>query len=168
MRLPQVVSSSPQHAPLSRGIRIIVQSLSVASLLLVSAGCATVPKAQPTFPVTLEVDFGPAAKPAEAHQRLGTSSAAGTVPPRSAVRQMVQVERGATPRDATEKLFPVGKGAVCCDPREVATINGVASDPATNRWWTVAVNGSKKGVSPYKTRLKPGDVVRWEYKQYGQ
>ena len=60
------------------------------------------------------------------------------------------------------------KGSVCCDPREVATIDGVASDAATNRWWTVSINGSKKGVSPYRTQLKSGDTVRWEYKQYGQ
>lgn len=108
-------------------------------------GCATAgPK---TFETTLEVDFGPAGKPA--------------------VRQVVPVELGATPRDVTEKVFPVEKGAVCCDPREVSTIDGVAADPATNRWWTVSINGSKK-VSPYKTKLKPGDVVRWEYRQYEQ
>lgn len=111
------------------------------------AGCATMPAAQRTFDVTLEVDFGPAGKPA--------------------VRQVVQVERGATPQDATAKVFPLEKGSVCCDPREVSTIDGVAADPAANRWWTVSINGSKK-VSPYKTKLKPGDVVRWEYKQYGQ
>jgi len=122
----------------------------VALLLgcLVIAGCATAPPAQRTFDVTVEADFGPAGKPA--------------------VRQAVQVESGATPQDATAKVFPLEKGSVCCDPREVATIDGVAADPAENRWWTVSVNGSKKGVSPYKTRLKPGDTVRWEYKQYGQ
>ena len=119
------------------------------------------------FSVTVEADFGPTDKPAEAHQRLGTSSAAGTVPPRSPVRQTVQVEPGATPQDATAQVFPLEKGSVCCDPREVATIDGVASDPAANRWWTVSINGSRK-VSPYKSRLKPGDVVRWEYRQYGQ
>lgn len=111
------------------------------------SGCATVPEGKKAFDVTLEVDFGPAGKPA--------------------VRQGVQVEPGSTPRDVTEKVFPVEKGAVCCDPREVAVIDGVAADPATNRWWTVSINGSKK-VSPYKTRLKPGDIVRWEYRQYEQ
>ena len=115
--------------------------------VLFSSGCVMVPAAARTFPVTLEVDFGPAGKPA--------------------VRQTVQVERGATPRVATEKVFPVEEGAVCCDPREVSTIDGVAADPATNRWWTVSINGSKK-VSPYKTRLKPGDGVRWEYRQVEQ
>ena len=114
---------------------------------LTFSGCATVPAAERTFPVTLEVDFGPAGKPP--------------------VRQRVQVEKGATPQDATQKVFPLEKGAVCCDPREVSTIDGVAADPAANRWWSVSINGSKK-VSPYKTKLKPGDVVRWEYKQYGQ
>jgi len=113
-----------------------------------AAGCATAGPARKTFDVTLEVDFGPAGRPA--------------------VRQAVRVAEGATSQDATAKVFPQEKGAVCCDPRETSAIGGVASDAATNRWWTVSINGSKKGVSPYKTKLKPGDVVRWEYKQYGQ
>ena len=108
------------------------------------SGCAA---AATPFDVTLEVDFGPAGKPP--------------------VRQVVQVERGATPQEATAQLFPVEKGSVCCDPRETASIGGVAADPAANRWWTVAVNGSKK-VSPYKTKLAAGDVVRWEYRQSAQ
>lgn len=123
------------------------QPLSILVIGMAVTGCATLGPTSKTFDVTLEVDFGPAGKPP--------------------VRETVQVERGATPQDATAKVFPLEKGSVCCDPREVSTIAGVASDPATNRWWTVSINSSKK-VSPYKTRLKPGDVVRWEYKQYGQ
>ncbi|MBI3322314.1 MAG: DUF4430 domain-containing protein [Candidatus Omnitrophica bacterium] len=104
-------------------------------------------KAREPFNVTLEADFGPAGKPA--------------------VRRVVQVQPGATPQDAAAQVFPVEKGSVCCDPREIAAIGGVAADPAANTWWTVAVNGSKK-VSPYKTRLAAGDVVRWEYRQNDQ
>ena len=115
-------------------------------LLLALAGCTTAAKSK-SFDVMVEADFGSAGKPP--------------------VRQVVSVQPGATPQDATAKLFPVEKGAVCCDPRETASIDGVATDPGTNRWWTVSVNGSKK-ISPYKSRLKPGDVVRWEYKRYGQ
>ncbi|MBI3332616.1 MAG: DUF4430 domain-containing protein [Candidatus Omnitrophica bacterium] len=108
-------------------------------------GCAAArPKG---FEATLEVDFGPAGKPP--------------------VHRTVQVERGATPEILTGQVFPVERGAVCCDARETAAIDGVTADPAANRWWTVSVNGSKK-VSPFRTRLKPGDVVRWEYRQYGQ
>ncbi len=116
-------------------------------LCLLAAGCATLAAPKEPFDVTLEVDFGPANRPA--------------------VRSVVQVERGTTLHILTAKVLPVEKGAVCCDPRETASIGGVAADPAANRWWTVSLNGSKK-VSPYKTRLKPGDVVRWEYRQYEQ
>ena len=112
--------------------------------LLLLGGCAT---AREPFDVALEVDYGPAGRPA--------------------VKRTVQVEPGATPERVLAQACTVGKGSVCCDPRETAAIDGVAADPATNRWWTVSVNGSKK-VSPYKTRLKAGDVVRWEYKQYDQ
>lgn len=116
-------------------------------LCLAVTGCAGAKSQQKTFEATLEVDFGPAQKPA--------------------VRRVFQVEPGATPKTLTALAFPVEEGSVCCDPREVSVIDGVAADPAANRWWTVAINGSKK-VSPYKTKLKPGDVVRWEYKQYEQ
>ncbi len=120
------------------------RSLWVGLLCIGMAGCAT---ASRLFDVTLEVDFGPAEKPA--------------------VIRTFQVEGRATPKTLTAMAFPVEQGAVCCDPREVSVIDGVAADPAANRWWTVAINGSKK-VSPYKTKLKPGDVVRWEYRQYEQ
>ena len=110
-------------------------------------GCAGAPVAREPFDVAVEVDFGPAGRPA--------------------VRQVVQVQPGTTPEGATSQVFPVGKGAVCCDPRETAAIAGVAADPAANRWWTVSVNDSKK-VSPYRTKLRPGDLVRWEYREYDQ
>lgn len=116
-------------------------------LMCLASGCAGIPARSKTFEVTLEADFGPASKPA--------------------VRRVFQVQEGATPQILTALAFPVEQGAVCCDPREVAVIDGVAADPPANRWWTVSINGSKK-VSPYKTRLKPGDVVRWEYRQYEQ
>lgn len=123
-------------------------SLKVFLLLsLLGTGCATAGVSSKPFDVTLEVDFGPANRPL--------------------VRQVVQVEPGATPELLTAKVFPVQKGSVCCDPRETAAINGVAADPAANRWWTISINGSKK-VSPYRTRLKVGDVVRWEYRQSEQ
>lgn len=124
--------------------------MSRRELLLVCgilAGCAGVPVAREPFDVTVEADFGPVGRPA--------------------VRQVVRVEPGTTPDGATTKVLPVEKGAVCCDPRETAAIGGVAADPAGNRWWSVSVNGSKK-VSPYRTRLKPGDLVRWEYREYDQ
>lgn len=113
-------------------------------MLGLAAGCATVPR---EFPVTLEVDYGPAGKPA--------------------IHETVIVSRGATPEAATTAVFPIEKGSVCCDPRETSAIDGVAADPAANRWWVVSVNGSKK-VSPYKTKLKLGDKIRWEYRQYEQ
>lgn len=113
---------------------------------LLAAGCVTGRASRP-FEATLEVDFGPANQPA--------------------IRQTVWVEPGTTPEQLTATVCPVETGAVCCDAREIAGIGGVAADPAANRWWTVSLNGSKK-VSPYRTRLKAGDLVRWEYRQSDQ
>lgn len=121
--------------------------LSCLLAAMAAAGCATAGPARKTFDVTVEVDFGPAGK--------------------SAVREVVQVEPGATAHVAVKKLFPVEHGAVCCDPRETSSLGGVSADPAANKFWSVSINGSRK-VSPYKTQLQPGDLVRWEYKQYAQ
>ena len=117
----------------------------VGILGLFVMGCATGKPIPKTFESTLEVDFGPAHKPS--------------------IRQSVQVQQGTTPEGLVAKVLPVEKGSICCDPRETAVIDGVAADPAANRWWSVSVNGSRK-VSPYRARLKPGDVVRWEYRQH--
>lgn len=119
-----------------------------AVLAFALSACATArPAVPPAFDVTLEVDFGPASRPP--------------------IRQTLTVARGTTPELALATACEVQKGAVCCDARETAGIDGVMADPATNRWWTVSINGSKK-VSPYTTRLKPGDLVRWEYRQDDQ
>ena len=116
-------------------------------LVLLIAGCATGPVQPKTFNATLEVDFGPANKPP--------------------VRRVIRVEQGVTPEGLVSKTFAVERGAICCDKRETAAIDGVVANPAANRWWSVSVNGSKD-VSPFKTRLKPGDLVRWEYRQNEQ
>lgn len=137
------VSHSPQHpsSPEERGWGTWYR-LGVLGACLGLAACAPA-----RFPVTLEVDYGPAGKPP--------------------VRETVEVARGAVPHDALRAVVPFERGAVCCDPRETAAIDGVAVDPAANRWWSVSVNGSRR-VSPYKTRLKPGDEVRWTYRSYDQ
>ncbi|PIQ81691.1 MAG: hypothetical protein COV76_07235 [Candidatus Omnitrophica bacterium CG11_big_fil_rev_8_21_14_0_20_64_10] len=109
-------------------------------LLAALVGCAATPK---QFPVALEVDFGPAGRPP--------------------ISEELTVGRGATPKTLLAQRCAVETGAACCDPREVSGIEGVAIDPAANRWWTVSVNGSTK-VSPYRTKLKPGDRVRWSYR----
>ena len=88
------------------------------------------------------VEFGPANKPA--------------------FQEDVSVTKGSTPRDVVSIFFPVKSGAVCCDTREVTEIDGASTDPTRGRFWVVEVSGSKD-VSPYKTEVKPDDVVRWTY-----
>jgi hypothetical protein len=124
-----------------------MRSAALLGISLILSGCATLGSGGKPIDVTVEVDFGPARKPL--------------------VRQVVSVQPPVTAELAVAQLFPLEKGSVCCDPREIAAIDGIAADPATNRWWSVSVNGSRK-VSPYRTRLKAGDVVRWEYRRYDQ
>lgn len=124
----------------------------VGWVVVLAMGCAPLglrDRASPDrFSVMLEVDFGPAGKPA--------------------VRETVEVPAGATPEDVLRARCAIQKGAVCCDPREVSGIEGVPVDPGQNRWWSVSVNGDRKGVSPWRTPLKPGDRVVWEYREYAQ
>ena len=112
----------------------------IAGLMLVfPAGCR---EASPSFSVVVDLDFGPANRPA--------------------IHQTVSADSRSTPRSVLEKIAKVGTGEVCCDFREVAVINDVACDPGKKWWWFVELNGSRN-VSPYKTHLHPDDHVRWSY-----
>ncbi len=97
-----------------------------------------------TFNVEVRVDYGPAGKPS--------------------IKETIEVEKGTTPKEAVSQVVPIQSGKTCCSFREILAIDGVAVDPAQNRWWTCWLNGSKK-VSPRKTKLKAGDVVEWKYIQ---
>lgn len=95
------------------------------------------------IPVTVRVDFGPAHKPVKV--------------------QKIEIRENASPKEAVQQLFPTEQGRVCCAPGEVKGIDGVSVDPVKNYWWRVMVNGEGKTVSPYRTRLKAGDIVEWIY-----
>lgn len=95
-----------------------------------------------TFPVEVKVDFGTTAK--------------------KGVERTLYVEKGTTPKEAVSQIFPVLSGMACCSPRDLISIDGVAVDPAKNRWWICKLNGSKK-FSPHKKKLKPGDRIEWQY-----
>lgn len=97
----------------------------------------------PEFAVRLLVDFGPAAK--------------------APVDREVRVPRGATPKEALESVLSVESGAICCHAQEVKGIGGVRADPLKNRWWRCEVNGEGRSVSPHKTRLQAGDLLKWTY-----
>ena len=111
----------------------------------VAGGClhAEPPAAEAMVPITVKIDFGPAEKPS--------------------VEQKISIKEGATPNEALKAFLPVEQGAICCDAKEIKTINGVAADPVKNRWWRLKINGTSKNASPYKSHLKAGDVMEWIY-----
>ena len=92
--------------------------------------------------ITVRVDFGPAGKPAREERFL--------------------IDRGSTAKDAASLLAPIQSGAICCNTRELAAIDGVWADPAHNLWWTCRINGSTQ-ISPFLTELHAGDRVEWVY-----
>lgn len=122
-------------------------------LLLSLSACATTsrvaspPPKPDRIPVVVRVDFGPAGKPLREERLL--------------------IDRGSTPKDAVSLLFPIQSGEVCCNTREIASIDGVRPDPAKNRWWTCRLNGGTR-VSPFRTQLKAGNLVEWTYKETPQ
>jgi hypothetical protein len=116
----------------------------VAAVLWAVPGYAETPaeKTSERFPVVVKVDFGPAG--------------------RSMREERVMADPGSTPKDVVSLLFPIQSGATCCNTREVAAIDGVRSDPATNRWWTCRLNG-QSNVSPFLKELSAEDRVEWIY-----
>ena len=100
------------------------------------------------FEILLKVDFGTSGKPVHEGK--------------------LEVEEGTTANEAVSRIFPIRSGVSCCSLRELIEIDGVAIDPAKNRWWTCSVNGSKKGITPHRTKLKPGDVVEWKFIENSQ
>ena len=94
------------------------------------------------FPVVVRVDFGPAGKPAREEQVLA--------------------DEGSTAKDVVSLLLPIQSGAICCNTRELAAIDGVWADPTKNLWWTCRINGSTK-IGPFRTELHAGDRVEWTY-----
>jgi hypothetical protein len=95
-----------------------------------------------TFPVHVKVDFGPAGK--------------------SVYNRVIEVEKGATPKEAVSQVFPVLSGKSCCSLKEVLAIDGIKVEPEKDQWWICLVNGSKN-ISPQKRKLRPGDIVEWKY-----
>jgi len=93
--------------------------------------------------VQVTIDFGPANKPT--------------------LFKVVDVPDGATVLDATKIVASVTQAFVCCDPKDVESINGVKCNPEREGWWLYEVNGSKGPVSAYRFRLAEGDRVRWYY-----
>ena len=97
--------------------------------------------------IDVRVDFGPAGRPLrQAH---------------------LAVDQGSTPKDVLSLLVPIESGAICCNTREVAVIDGIRSDPAKNRWWTCQVNGSRN-INPFQTLVNTGDTVEWIYREDSQ
>ena len=123
---------------------IVPFSFLLMGSLLTVAPVNALAKHPKTFPLTLKVDFGPAGKPYH--------------------EETLIVEKGTTAKEAVSQVFPILSGKACCSLREVIAIGGVEIDPEKNRWWTAAINGSRK-IDPRKKKLKSGDVLEWKYIQ---
>jgi len=74
----------------------------------------------------------------------------------------VRVPINSTISYALSSVAKVEHGVVCCDSRDIKSINGLANDPYHNSWWTIKVNGNSQNYSSH-SRLSPGDVVELIY-----
>ena len=112
-----------------------------------AADTASPPPKPERMEIDVRVDFGPAHRPLRhAH---------------------VAVDQGSTPKDVLSLLVPIQSGAICCNTREVAVIDGIRSDPEKNRWWICQVNGSRT-INPFQTVVNAGDTVEWIYREDSQ
>lgn len=69
---------------------------------------------------------------------------------------------GQTAGGLVASAYKVDRGLVCCDSRDVKSINGIAVDPYSEKWWVVLVNGNKQNSSS-RTVLADGDTVEWRF-----
>lgn len=119
-----------------------------------------------TFQVQMQVDFGPARpSPFVAQGQTGEVGGPGN---QASYEGTLEVEKGMTPKDAVSLVFPVRSGMGCCSLRELIEIDGIAIDPAKNRWWNCSINGERRKVSPHNTKLKSGDRVSWQFSESAQ
>lgn len=72
------------------------------------------------------------------------------------------IPQSSTVGQAVESVAKVGHGVVCCDNRDIKSINGLANDPYHNAWWTIRVNGNLQNYSSH-SHLEPWDVVELVY-----
>lgn len=93
--------------------------------------------------VVVEVDFGPAERTSESWR--------------------VMLPQGATALDATLKAVPTDQGTVCCDPKNVFAICGVACDPPRRMWWFYFVNDHPGPRAAHLVPVADGDVIQWRY-----
>ena len=77
-------------------------------------------------------------------------------------RHALDLDPGTTAAGAAKVAYKIEQGLVCCDSRDVKSINGLAMDPYKEKWWVVLVNGNMQNSSP-RTVLKSGDIVEWRY-----
>lgn len=132
-----------------RNVRLGAWLFIAAAVMCGLAGCGDrqTPSKAKRVPVVIKVDFGPAGKPTREEHLL--------------------VDAGSTPKDVVSILFPIQSGDICCNTREIASIDGVRPDPARNHWWTCRLNGSPR-LSPFRTVLKANDRIEWTYLEQSQ
>lgn len=79
-------------------------------------------------------------------------------------RHHLSVVEGSTVSQALESVYEVKHGLVCCDSRDIKTINGLSVDPYQDKWWIIKVNGNRQNTSS-RTILKEGDIIEFIYEE---
>jgi len=93
--------------------------------------------------VVVDVEFGPA----------GTAS----------IGRRIKLALGSTALDATMKAVPTKQGIVCCDPKNVLAIGGIACEPSRKLWWFYFLNGKPGPKAAHLVTVAEGDVILWKY-----
>ncbi len=84
------------------------------------------------------------------------------------VKKSILLKPGSTVVDATKRAVGVTQGFVCCNPKDVESIDGVKCDAEKGIWWLYEINGKKGQVSACRYLLEDGDCVTWRYCKVGR
>lgn len=77
-------------------------------------------------------------------------------------RHHLSLPEGSTVSQALESVYAVKHAVVCCDSRDIWSVNGLAADPYKEKWWIIKVNGNTQNTSSTR-KLSDGDVVELVY-----
>lgn len=79
-------------------------------------------------------------------------------------RHHITIAQGSTVSQVLEAAYTVKHGLVCCDSRDIWSVNGLAVDPYTQKWWIIKVNGNRQNTSS-RTKVYDGDVIELVYEE---
>ena len=124
--------------------------VAVALLALVPLGCGTARAPAPearALEVAVTIDYG--------------------TDGRAPRRELVHLPAGSSVLAATRAMGSVQQAWVCCSDEDVFAIDGLASDPARDGYWTWWLGDALGPGFAHEVALHGGESITWTYRRAG-